>query len=55
MRLVARRSPVPQEFWLFHTRSLGGLWVALPDAAQICRGQRSEFKREIPNLQKKKA
>lgn len=39
MRLVCRRSPVPQEFWLFHTTSVGGLWVPLPEAAQICKGK----------------
>lgn len=35
MRAVRRLFPQPQVFCAFHTRSLGGLWVAPAPAAQI--------------------
>lgn len=35
-REVRRLSPEPQELWLFHTMSEGGLWVTPAPEAQIC-------------------
>lgn len=46
IRVVCSWSPVPHEFWFFHTTSEGGLWVPFPAAAQICRGHSSQ---EITN------
>ena len=35
MRAVRRLFPQPQVFCAFHTKSVGGLWVAPAPAAQI--------------------
>lgn len=35
MRAVRRLSPEPQLLWAFHTKLLGGLWVAPAPEAQI--------------------
>lgn len=40
IRVVWNRSPLPHEFWVFHTRSEGGLWVPPAPEAQIYRGKR---------------
>ena len=48
MRVVWNRSPLPQEFWVFHTRSVGGLWEPPPLAAQICSPTEEE-RRTVSN------
>lgn len=42
IRVVWKRSPLPHEFWVFHTRSEGGLWVPPAPAAQICQSRHTE-------------
>lgn len=45
IKMVTMLFPVPQEDWLFHSKSVGGLWATPASAAQTWR-QKSAV---IPN------
>lgn len=46
MSVVSVCSPTPHESWVFHNKSVGGLWLSPLDAAQIYKSQYLQKKKK---------